>query len=191
MWQPGLAAEALTLAEFNRGTAAEMRWMWVDRFTEFVSGSHACGLKNVSLAEEVLDGYFPGFPMFPPTLVIEGMAQLGGVLLAEHFGWEKRVVLAKVGKAVFHQAAKPGDQLHYRVVLESTQEHGAIASGTSHCDGSLQAEIDLMFAFLDDQRFADGPLFNPGELGTMLRLMKMFDVAVDAQGKPLDLSDKL
>ena len=88
-----------------------MRWLWVDRFTEFVSGSHAKGVKNVTLGEEVVDGYLPGYPVLPPTLIIEGMAQLGGILVAEHFGFEKRVVLAKVGKAIFHVHAK--DSLVY------------------------------------------------------------------------------
>jgi 3-hydroxyacyl-[acyl-carrier-protein] dehydratase len=168
-----------------------MRWMWVDRFTEFVSGSHACGLKNVALDEEVLDDYCPGFPYLPPTLIIEGMAQLGGILVAEMFDWDKRVVLAKVGKAEFFAPARPGDQLHYRIQIDSAQEDGAVAIGTSHCDGKLQANIDLMFAFLGEGRFADGPLFKPGDLATMLRLMNMFNVAVDAEGNPIEISNKL
>ena len=90
-----------------------MRWFWIDRFTEFASGSHAKGIKNVTLGEEVLDEYCPGFPMYPPTLIIEGMAQLGGILVAEHFSFEKHVVLAKVGKSKFQQPARPGDQLFY------------------------------------------------------------------------------
>ena len=90
-----------------------MRWFWVDRFTEFVSGSHA-GHQELSLDEEVVDEYCAGFPMLPPTLIIEGMAQMGGILVAEHFDFEKRVVLAKVGKAKFHQPARAGDQLRYQ-----------------------------------------------------------------------------
>ncbi|MGV3484541.1 MAG: 3-hydroxyacyl-ACP dehydratase FabZ family protein [Planctomycetaceae bacterium] len=168
-----------------------MRWMWVDRFTEFVSGSHASGTKNVALDEDVIDDYCPGFPYLPPTLIIEGMAQLGGILVAEMFDWDKRVVLAKVAKAEFFAPALPGDQLHYHVALESAQDNGAVAIGTSHRGGVLQARIELMFAFLEDGKFAEGPLFKPGDLGTMLRLMKMFHVAVDAEGNPIRISDKL
>ncbi len=168
-----------------------MRWMWVDRFTEFVSGSHAAGVKNVALDEDVLDGYCPGFPYLPPTLMIEGMAQLGGILVAQMFDWDKRVVLAKVGKAEFLAPATPGDQLLYHVKLDSAQENGATATGTCHCDGKLIASIELMFAFLEDGKFADGPLFKPGDLGGMLRLMNMFHVAVDADGKLIEISDKL
>ncbi len=56
-----------------------MRWFWVDRFTEFVSGSHARGVKNVALDQEVIDDYCMIYPYFPPTLIIEGIAQLGGI----------------------------------------------------------------------------------------------------------------
>lgn len=159
-----------------------MRWFWIDRFTEFVSGSHARGIKNVALDAEVVDRYCPGFTMFPPTLIIEGMAQLGGVLVSERFAFEKRVVLAKVGRATFHQPAQPGDQLQYQVRLDATQQDGATVSGTSHVGDRLQAEIDLMFAFLEEGRLVEGPLFGPGDLRSMLRQMKFFHVAVDAEG---------
>lgn len=162
-----------------------MRWLWVDRFTEFVSGSHASGIKCVALDEEVVDRYCMGYPMLPPTLIIEGLAQLGGILVAEHFGFEKRVVLAKVGKAKFHSPALPGQQLHYKVTIDGLQDNGATVIGTSHCEDTLQAEIDLMFAFLDAERFSDGPLFEPGDLETMLRLMRFFHVAVDADSNPV------
>ncbi|MEM1069881.1 MAG: 3-hydroxyacyl-ACP dehydratase FabZ family protein [Planctomycetota bacterium] len=162
-----------------------MRWFWVDRITEFVSGSHAGGIKNVALDEEVVDEYRPAYPCLPPTLIIEGIAQLGGVLVAQHFHFEKRVVLAKVGKAIFHQPARTGDQLQYRVQMDGVQPDGATVIATSHCDDVLQAEVDLMFAFLDPGRFTDGPLFGKGDLESMLRLMGFYEIAVDKDGNSL------
>ena len=164
-----------------------MRWFWIDRFTEFVSGSHTRGIKNVSLDEEVVDEYCPGYPVLPPTLVIEGMAQLGGILVSEYYGFEKRCVLAKVGKAIFHEPARTGDQLRYHVKVESLQDTGATVTCVSHIDERLHAEIDLMFAFLDQDRFTSGPLFGPGDLEAMLRLMNFFHVAVkpDGTGAPV------
>ncbi len=168
-----------------------MRWFWVDRVTEFVSGSHAAGIKNVALDAEVLDRYVPGYPMLPPTLIIEGLAQLGGILVSEQFEFRKRVVLAKVSKAVYHQPALGGDQLEYRAHLDGVQPNGATVSCTSHCAGALQAEVELMFAFLDEGHLVDGPLFEPGDLRGMLRQMKFFHVAVDAEGNPLPESENL
>lgn len=170
-----------------------MRWFWVDRFTEFVSGSHACGIKNITLAEEVVDKYCPGFPMLPPTLIIEGMAQLGGILVAEHFQFEKRVVLAKIGKAKFHAPARTGDQLHYRVDADAIGDQGATVNCIGHRGEALHAEVQLMFAFLgkEDQRFPGGPLFDDGDLEAMLRMMHFFHVAVDADGKPVPIYENL
>ena len=168
-----------------------MRWFWVDQFTEFVSGSHARGIKNVALDAEVVDKYCPGFPMLPPTLIIEGMAQLGGILVSEHFKFEKRVVLAKVGCAKFHQPAVTGNQLVYDVRMDSVGDQGAVVTSTSHCGDVLQAEIDLMFAFLEEGRFIEGSLYAPGDLEAMLRIMKFFHVAVDQAGNSVPVYPNL
>ncbi|MEM6471660.1 MAG: 3-hydroxyacyl-ACP dehydratase FabZ family protein [Planctomycetota bacterium] len=168
-----------------------MRWFWVDRFTEFQSGSHAKGIKNVCLDEEVVDEYCPGFPFLPPTLIIEGMAQMGGIMVAEHFHFDKRVVLAKVGKAVFHSPALTGDQLIYEVRMDAVQDNGGTVHGTSHRGQELQAEIDLMFAFLEPGQVVDGPLFDPADLQSMLRIMKFFSVAIDADGNRFPTYEKL
>lgn len=168
-----------------------MRWFWVDRFTEFVSGSYAKGIKNISLVEESVDEYCPGYPFLPPTLIIEGMAQLGGILVAEHFLFDKRVVLAKVGRATFHAPALPGTTLEYEVHLDAIQDDGGTVTCTSHCDGVLQAEIDLMFAFLEEGFLVEGPLFDPDDLKGMLRIMKFFSVAIDANGNRFPSYEKL
>lgn len=159
-----------------------MRWFWIDRFTEFVSGQYAKGIKNVTMDEEVVDGYWPDYPILPSTLIIEGMAQLGGILVAEHHQFKKQVVLAKVSKASFLSPARNGDQLKYTVTLDSVQDLGATVNAVSHREGELQAEVDLMFAFLEPGRFTEGPLFGPGDLRTMLRMMNFFNVAVDPEG---------
>ena len=167
-----------------------MRWLWVDRFSEFVSGSHAAGVKNVSLVEEAVDDYCPGYPMLPPTLVIEGMAQLGGILVAESFEFDRRVVLAKVGRAEYHCVAIPGDRLHLRVDIENLGDSGATVRGKSVRDGrdgttEVQADIELMFAFLEGDQYPDQSLFEPGDLRAMLRAMGLFEVARDADGNRL------
>ena len=61
-----------------------MRWFWFDRYTEFVSGTRATAIKNVSLSEEHVHDHFPGVPMMPDSLVIEGLAQTGGVVCCKY-----------------------------------------------------------------------------------------------------------
>ena len=125
-----------------------MRWFWIDRFDEFVRGTRAVSTKNVTLAEEPLDEYFPGLPHYPHSLIIEGMAQTGGLLLSEASGFTKKVVLAKVGRATFHRFVLPGDQLKIVVELKDTQSAGAIAEGKAYIGDTLQAEVELWFAIL-------------------------------------------
>ena len=79
-----------------------MRWFWIDRFDEFVRGKHATAVKNVSLAEEHMHDHFPGAALMPNSLIVEGMAQTAGLLVAEAIDYNRRVVLAKVAAAEGH-----------------------------------------------------------------------------------------
>lgn len=165
-----------------------MRWFWIDRFTSFHSTKEATAIKNVALDEEALDDYCLGYPFLPNSLIIEGLAQLGGVLVGESLGFSKPVVLAKVVRAEFFSPARPGDQLHYHAKIESVQHDGGMVSCSSTLNGKPQAEAQLMFAFLSDDRFGDKELFRPAELSTMLRLMGFYEVALDKDGNPVPKS---
>ena len=174
-----------------------MRWFWIDRFTEFTSGRSATAIKNVSLAEGHLHDHFPGAPLMPNSLVIEGIAQTAGLLVAQHGDFEERVVLAKVAKAHFHVSATPGDTLLYRVTIDDIHKDGAIVSGTSHCVSAggisaegqggerIQAEVQLFFAHLSEQVAGSKSLFDSASLLAMLKLMGVFDVGRDREGQPL------
>ena len=95
-----------------------MRWFWIDRFVEFVPGSHAKSVKNVTLAEEHLHDHFPGFPVMPGSLMLEGMAQTGGILLGQTSDFNEIVILAKVPNVTFHSWACPGDTLTYTATID-------------------------------------------------------------------------
>jgi len=86
-----------------------MRWIWIDRFLEFESGVQAKAIKNITFAEDHLHDHFPGFPVMPASLMVEGMAQTGGILLGEMNDFRHIVILAKVPKVRFHSWACPGD----------------------------------------------------------------------------------
>ena len=159
-----------------------MRWFWIDRYTEFVSGKHATAVKSVSLSEEVVDEYAPGRTFLPPTLIIEGLAQTGGLLVGQTSDFLDRVVLAKVQSSKFHFEAYPGDTLTYHVEITRQEADGAFVTGTSHCGDRLQAEINLMFAKLTDERFENVELFEPAALCRMCRLLRLFEVGVYVDG---------
>ena len=125
-----------------------MRWYWVDKFIEFNSGVSAKAVKNVSLAEEHLHDHFPGFPVMPGSLMIEGMAQTGGILLGEHNDFEHNVILAKVPKVEFHSWACPGDQLIYSATLEDARDEGGSVKVAATVEDRLVAEAEIVFVHL-------------------------------------------
>jgi 3-hydroxyacyl-[acyl-carrier-protein] dehydratase len=160
-----------------------MRWYWIDRFIEFESGRSAKAVKNVSLAEEYLHDHYPDHPVLPNTLVIEGVAQTGGLLVCEYNQFQEKVVLAKIPKAKFYDDAVPGDSLVYSTRIEFVKEDGAMVTGTSHKNGRLQAEMELVFAHLTDRR--RDSLFDPETFLRMMRMLGAFDVGHAADGSPL------
>jgi len=168
-----------------------MRWFWVDRFTEFISGQRATAVKSVSLADEVTDDYSPGRPYYPSSMVVEGMAQAGGLLIDQLSGFSGRVVLAKIQKSEFFFEALPGDLLTFNVQLDDMLDIGSFVKGTVHRGDELQANIDLMFARLTDERFVNVQLFEPAEFCRMIRLLKLFDVGVNQDGTPITIPEHM
>ncbi len=126
-----------------------MRWIWIDKFTEFESGKRAVSIKNVTLAEEHLHDHFPGFPMMPECLMIEAMAQTAGIMVGEAGDFKEKVILAKVRKCVFHDYVVPGDTLKLEAEMESLAPEAASTHGTITRDGEKIAEISLMFSHID------------------------------------------
>lgn len=126
-----------------------MRWIWIDKFVEFESGKRAVSIKNISLAEEHLHDHFPGYPVMPAPLMIEAMAQTGGILVGEAKDFQEKVVLAKVTKAIFHKLGLPGDQLRLEAVIDQMADEAATIEGKITCEGELVAEIMLMFSHVD------------------------------------------
>lgn len=125
-----------------------MRWFWIDRFIEFNSGVSAKAIKNVSLSEEHIHDHFPSYPIMPCSLMLEGMAQAGGILLGESHKFSRLVFLAKVPKVIFHDYAIPGDQIVYSVQLQDSREEGGMVTAQATCGDRLLAEAEIVFAQL-------------------------------------------
>ena len=167
-----------------------MRWFWIDRYTEFVSGRHATAIKNVSLAEDYLHDHFPTAPIMPNSLILEGLAQTGGLLVGEHNAFSKRVVLAKVSRIKYHFAARPGDTLVYRTTIRNLDDQGAMVEVTSHVGDRLQAEGEIVFAHLDE-RNGSRPLFDTKEFLIWLRSVRLYDVGRTEDGRPLTVPPEM
>jgi len=163
-----------------------MRWIWIDRFLEFHRGKSARAVKNLSLAEDYLADHFPGYPVMPASLILEGLAQTGGVLVGEANDFREKVVLAKIPKARFHREAFAGEQLIYDVELLHLRPEGASVRGRVHVENAEVAEAEIFFAHLDQSRsrqlFGDHNFVFSGELKHLLGLAKVLADRTDGQG---------
>src|SRR5258708_1540670 len=149
-----------------------MRWIWIDRFLEFESGKSARAVKNLSWAEDYFADHFPGWPIMPGTLILEGLAQAGGILVGEANAFKEKVVLAKIPKAVFHREAMAGEQLIYEVEILHLRPEGASLGGRVLSDGALVVEAEIFYAHLDQSRsgqlFGDSNFVFTGEMKHLL-----------------------
>ncbi len=135
-----------------------MRWIWIDKFEKFEVNVAAVAVKNVSLAEEHLHDHFPGFPVMPASLMIEGMAQTAGILVGAARNFQEKVILAKINRATFTRLVRPGEQLIYSAKITNVNETGASIEGviTSRTTvGGQPVElptgtVDMMFSHIDN-----------------------------------------
>ncbi|MBL8878777.1 MAG: beta-hydroxyacyl-ACP dehydratase [Phycisphaerales bacterium] len=126
-----------------------MRWIWFDRFEEFQPGRMAVAVKNVTLAEDHLHDHFPDFPVMPASLMIEGMAQTAGILVGEARNFSEKVILAKIKRAVFHEAVRPGSKIRYEATIEQLTDSAASTVGRVFCDEREIGQVDLVFSHID------------------------------------------
>ena len=126
-------------------------FLLVDRILEGEMNKSIIGLKNVSMNEPFFQGHFPSEPIMPGVLILEGMAQVGGILayysLPEMIG-EKLIYFAGIDKVRFRRTVVPGDQLIYE--MEVIKHKGKIwkMAGKAKVDNNVAAEAEFMAAFV-------------------------------------------
>ena len=127
-------------------------FLLVDRIVEVEGTTRVVGLKNVTINEPFFQGHFPGHPIMPGVLIIEAMAQVGGMLLMGSFDdpETKVVYFMSLDNVKWRRPVKPGDQLRFE--LEVVQIRGRICkmNGVAKVDGELVAEA-LMAAMVRDR----------------------------------------
>ena len=128
-----------------------MRYLLLDRITALDPPDSARGIKCVSLSDDVFGEHFPGYPIFPGALILEAMAQLGGVLLEATMRQADRhdlhALLTMVDRAKFRRVVRPGDQLILETKKLRVSEDGGQVDATAFVDGARVAQAQLTFAF--------------------------------------------
>ncbi len=130
-------------------------FLLVDRITEMEKGKSVTGYKNISISEPAFMGHFPGHPIYPGVLILEGMAQAGGVLalksndLSAEELQNKVIYFMSIDKAKFRNPVKPGDQLVYKIEILKLRGSLIVLDGKAYVDGKLVAEAELKAMVVD------------------------------------------
>lgn len=123
----------------------------VDRIIEFEKGKRIVGIKNVTINEPFFMGHYPGHPIMPGVLIIEAMAQVGGLLIMDQIENldEKVVYFMSMDNVKWRRPVTPGDQIRFEVEVLQFRRHVARMRGVGYVDGNIAAEAEFMARIMD------------------------------------------
>jgi len=128
-------------------------FLLVDRITEVKAGEFVEGYLNVSITNAVFQGHFPGHPIYPGVLIIEGMAQTGAILpftVEDKDSLQDKVVyFMSIDKAKFRKPVRPGDKLVYKVSVIKHKGKIWHLRGEAYVDEELVSEAELKAMIMD------------------------------------------
>ncbi len=126
----------------------------VDRIVEIEDGRRIVGIKNVTINEPFFQGHFPGHPTMPGVLLIEAMAQVGGVLLMGYLqkaegGKEKVVYFMSLDNVKFRRPVVPGDQIRFELEMIFHKDRASRMRGVGYVEGHVVVEAEMMARVVD------------------------------------------
>lgn len=145
------AARRVDIDQIVRLLPHRFPFLLVDRIIEYEKGKRIVGIKNVTINEEFFVGHFPGMPIMPGVLIIEAMAQVGGLLLMDTVEnpEDKIVYFMSLDKVKFRRPVIPGDQLVFELEMVQMRKTVCRMKGVGRVDGKVVAEAELMAQVVD------------------------------------------
>jgi 3-hydroxyacyl-[acyl-carrier-protein] dehydratase len=135
-------------------------------------GEMARSVKQWSLAEDLFAGHFPEYPIVPASLMLEGLAQTGGLLIGEANEFREKVILAKISSARFHREVLAGEAVTMEARVLYLRPEGAAVEGRLLVGEELIGAAEITFAHLDQSRsqqfFGDKNFVFSGDMKTLL-----------------------
>ena len=129
-------------------------FLLIDRIVEFEPTKRLVAIKNVTMNEPFFQGHFPGYPIMPGVLVVEAMAQAGGVIMMHEMAdrEKKLVVFTGIERAKFRRPVTPGDQLRIEVDVLSFRTRAGRIEGSAYVDGKLACHATLTCQVVSRER---------------------------------------
>jgi 3-hydroxyacyl-[acyl-carrier-protein] dehydratase len=130
-------------------------FLLVDKVTNMQEGKSIVAYKNVSISEPVFQGHFPGHPIYPGVMILEGMAQAGGILALRSAGLSQEEIKNKViyfmsiDRAKFRNPVRPGDKLEYRISVLKLRKNLIVLDAKAYIDDKLVTEAELKAMVVD------------------------------------------
>lgn len=147
--EPDLPA-SLTVKDIQKIIPHRYPFLFVDRIESFEPGRRAVGFKQITMNDYFFQGHFPGHPVMPGVLIIEAMAQVGGVvMLSKPENRNKIAYFMSIDSAKFRAPVTPGDELRFEVEVDKIRARTGQCTGRAFVRGKLVCEAQVKFAVVD------------------------------------------